>query len=55
MAVVEGGRASLRPVTLGIRSHGMVEIVQGVLPGDSVIVLGQNSVVEGSPVEVVRQ
>lgn len=55
VAVVEGGRASLRPVTLGIRSHGMVEIVQGVLPGDSVIVLGQNSVVEGSPVEVVRQ
>lgn len=54
MAVVEDGRAVLRDVTIGIRSHGMVEVATGISRGDSVIVLGQNSVTDGSPVEVVR-
>lgn len=55
IAVVEDGRAVLREVAVGIRSHGMVEIVSGIAPGDSVITVGQNSVIEGSPVEVVEQ
>lgn len=55
VAVVEDGAAVLTEVTVGIRSHGMVEIVTGVSPGDSVIVVGQHSVVEGSPVEVVQE
>lgn len=54
IALVEEGRAVLRDVTLGMRSHGMVEIESGVSPGDRVIVLGQNSVIEGSPVEVAE-
>jgi len=53
--VVQDGRAELREVTTGIRSHGMVEIVSGIVPGDSVIIVGQNSVIDGSPVEVVEQ
>jgi len=55
IAVVQDGRAELREVTIGIRSHGMVEIVSGIVPGDSVIIVGQNSVIDGSPVEVVEQ
>ncbi len=54
LAVVKDGRAELREVTLGIRSHGMVEIVSGIAAGDSVIVMGQNSIIDGSPVEVVE-
>lgn len=55
VAVVEDGVASLREVAVGIRSHGMVEIVSGVSPGDMVIVVGQHSVIDGSPVEVVQE
>lgn len=55
VALVEGGRAVLRDVETGIRSHGRVEIVAGLQPGDSVIVVGQNSVIEGDSLEVVER
>lgn len=35
--VVNGGRTERRPVTLGLRGDGRVEITQGVQPGDLVI------------------
>lgn len=55
VAVVEDGKAVLRDITTGLISNGSVEITSGVQPGDLVIILGQNSVVEGGPVEVVNQ
>ncbi len=54
VAVVENGRAVLREITVGMTSNGDVEITSGVEAGDSVIVLGQNSITDGGPVEVVN-
>ncbi len=48
-------RRWLRDITTGLISNGSVEITSGVQVGDMVITLGQNSVVEGGPVEVVNQ
>lgn len=50
--VVEGGKARLRNVRLGIEQETFVEIVEGLRLNDQVIVRGQNRVVEGSSVEV---
>lgn len=55
VAIAQNGRAVLRSVTTGLISHGDVEITSGVEPGDQVIILGQNSVIENGPVEVVNQ
>ncbi|MGQ9750087.1 efflux RND transporter periplasmic adaptor subunit [Desulfosoma sp.] len=50
--VVEGGKAHLRNVRLGIEQETLVEIVEGLRLNDQVIVRGQNRVVEGSSVEM---
>jgi len=55
VAVVENDRAVLREATIGLTSNGNVQITSGLVPGDVVIILGQNSVVENGPVEVVNQ
>ncbi len=55
VALAEEGRAVLRDVTVGIKSHGLVEITSGLRPGDTVIVVGQNSVIEGDSLEVVER
>lgn len=54
VAVVVDGRADLREITTGLISHGEVQIISGVEPGDKVIVLGQNSVIQNGSVEVVN-
>lgn len=48
--VVEGGVASRRPVTLGERSPGIVEVTAGVRAGDTVVVAGQQKLRDGAPV-----
>lgn len=45
--VVEGGRAALRPVTLGQRNGTAAEIVSGVQPGERVIVHPPDTVSDG--------
>lgn len=55
VAVEVDGHAVLREITTGLISNGNVEITSGVNPGDHVIILGQNSVTDGGPVEVVNQ
>lgn len=55
VAVKVNGKAVLRDVSIGLSSQGYVEITDGVGRGDSVIVLGQNSVTEGGAVEVVNR
>ncbi len=54
IAVVVNGKADLREITTGLISQGNVQITSGVEPGDVVIVLGQNSVVQDGSVEVVN-
>ncbi len=54
VAVVVNGRADLRDITTGLISRGDVQITSGVEFGDMIIVLGQNSVIQDGPVEVVN-
>ena len=52
---VEDGKAMRTPVTTGLRRDGRVEIVQGVGPGDTVVVAGlQRLTRDSTPVRVVE-
>jgi membrane fusion protein (multidrug efflux system) len=53
--VAVGGKAQLRKVTLGKREPGRVEIVDGVKPGDVVILDGQIKLRPGIPVVTLEQ
>ncbi|MDX2121114.1 MAG: efflux RND transporter periplasmic adaptor subunit [Gemmatimonadota bacterium] len=48
--VVDSGKVARRPVTLGVRAPGEVEIVTGVLPGEQVVVGGLEMLQDGAPV-----
>jgi RND family efflux transporter MFP subunit len=50
--VVEEGVAHRRPVTVGPRLDQMAGILEGAAAGDSVVVLGQLRLAEGTPVRV---
>jgi len=52
LALVVDGAAHFVPVRTGIVNRGMVEIVEGLAPGDMVIIEGQNRVSEGDAVSV---
>ena len=51
--VVQAGKAVSRAVTLGLTNGPMVEVVSGVSAGDPVVVVGQGTLKDGSPVRVV--
>ncbi|MEO0378471.1 MAG: biotin/lipoyl-binding protein [Cyanobacteria bacterium P01_A01_bin.17] len=48
------GTVQRREVTLGIEGLSGVEVLSGLQPGEQVVVEGQNRLVDGTPVEVVR-
>jgi len=48
--VIEDGKAALRPVQLGLRQGGRVEIVSGVQPGEIVITAGTQKIGPGAAV-----
>ncbi|MEJ5365875.1 MAG: efflux RND transporter periplasmic adaptor subunit [Desulfosoma sp.] len=50
--VVEEGKARMRNVRLGAEQETVVEVREGLRPGDAVIVKGQNRVADGSSVEI---
>ncbi|WP_142850001.1 efflux RND transporter periplasmic adaptor subunit [Telmatospirillum sp. J64-1] len=50
--VVEG-RAQMVPVTLGRRGNGMVQVLEGLAPGDVVVTAGQMKLRPDAPVAVV--
>lgn len=52
--VIEDGKAAMRPVQLGLRQGGRVEVVAGVQPGDTVITAGAQKIGPGSPVMPVN-
>lgn len=52
--VVNNGVAELRKVTLGTEIGSDIEIVSGLVPGDQIIVAGQNNVTNGMKVTVVQ-
>lgn len=52
--VVEGGRASLRPIEQGLRTgNGLVEILSGLKPGETVVTEGSDRLADGIPIEIV--
>lgn len=52
--VIEDGKAAMRPVQLGLRQAGRVEVVDGVKAGDTVITAGVQKIGPGSPVMPVN-
>ncbi|MBD3369047.1 efflux RND transporter periplasmic adaptor subunit [Candidatus Fermentibacteria bacterium] len=54
-AVVENGRASIRPVEVGIVEGTLYQILSGVSAGDSVISTGQHLLAEGDRVRAVER
>jgi len=49
---VEGNKARLRPLQLGIRTgDGGVEILSGVTPGENVVVEGSDRLADGIEVQ----
>jgi multidrug efflux pump subunit AcrA (membrane-fusion protein) len=53
--VVEGDNAAKRPIKLGFSDGKNVEVLDGVKPGDALVLLGQRSLTNGQPVRVVSQ
>lgn len=51
---VEGGRAVRRPVKLGLRGEGMLEVLEGLLPGDAVVPPAAGAIDAGARVRVRR-
>jgi RND family efflux transporter MFP subunit len=47
------GKAEQRQVQTGLSDNTSVEIVSGVAPGEQVVVVGQNSLHDGTPIQVV--
>jgi multidrug efflux pump subunit AcrA (membrane-fusion protein) len=50
--VVKNGKATRRPVKKGLAKDTVVEILQGVAPGEQVVVAGQDFLKDGSPVRL---
>jgi len=50
--VIKDGKATRRPVTLGVRSPGFVEVLDGVDAGDQVVVGGIEKMSEGAAVTI---
>ncbi|MDQ7816672.1 MAG: efflux RND transporter periplasmic adaptor subunit [Melioribacteraceae bacterium] len=52
--VVENGMAKLRNITVGKESGTFVEVLQGLMVGEEVVVNGQNNIVENTQVTVIK-
>jgi RND family efflux transporter MFP subunit len=52
--IASHGRAKQVPVTTGIQEGWEVQVVNGLSPGDQVIVVGQRDIGDGAPVKILR-
>jgi multidrug efflux pump subunit AcrA (membrane-fusion protein) len=50
--VVNGDKAALRPLKIGLEAGGRVQVVEGIQPGEQVIVAGHEALKDGAPVRV---
>jgi membrane fusion protein (multidrug efflux system) len=50
--VIEGSKAALRNVELGIRQDGYFEVTDGIKKGDAVVVMGQQRLKDGIDVKI---
>lgn len=53
--VVRGGVASLSAVVIGRQSAGLFEVASGLAEGDTVVISGQNNLVDRSRVQIVNR
>jgi RND family efflux transporter MFP subunit len=53
--VAKDGFARLRPIFLGIRGNSLLQVINGLAPGDLVISFGQKSLKDGAPVQFKQQ
>ncbi|MBV5303563.1 MAG: efflux RND transporter periplasmic adaptor subunit [Chlorobium sp.] len=53
--LVRQGKAFLKPFVVGRELRNNLEVLSGLLPGDSVVVSGQNELNNGTPVVVIGQ
>ena len=53
--IVKNGKAVKKPVTLGIQNTSMVEIVDGLSEGESVVVEGNYGLEDGATVSVLEE
>ncbi|MEM7048534.1 MAG: efflux RND transporter periplasmic adaptor subunit [Acidobacteriota bacterium] len=51
--VVEGGLAVRQEIDLGFRERDSVEVLNGLTDGDQVVVVGQDGLADGTPVEIL--
>lgn len=51
--VADGAKASRREITLGFREGGYVEVRQGVAENEAIIVVGQDGLSDGTPIQVL--
>ncbi len=53
LMIIQGGKANMAPVQIGIRNETSVEIIEGISAGDTVIISGLLTVREGMPVKAI--
>jgi membrane fusion protein (multidrug efflux system) len=52
--LVKDGKAELKPITIGQRSAGLVEVIDGLSVNDTVIIAGQLKIGPGMPVQPIE-
>ncbi|MEE9293195.1 MAG: efflux RND transporter periplasmic adaptor subunit, partial [Acidobacteriota bacterium] len=52
--VADGGTVSRRDVALGFEEGDFVEVVSGITDGEQVVVVGQDGLSEGTPIQVLE-
>jgi RND family efflux transporter MFP subunit len=52
--VNSNGRASQRPVQVGMSDNTSIEIVSGLASGEQVVVVGQNGLRDGAPIQIAN-
>jgi membrane fusion protein (multidrug efflux system) len=53
--VMENGQAERREVKLGLRDEDSVEVSEGLAEGDLLVVVGQDGLADGTPIEVLGE
>ncbi|MDA8016953.1 MAG: efflux RND transporter periplasmic adaptor subunit [Thermoanaerobaculia bacterium] len=54
MYVVRDGAAQRRDLTIGFRNDDLLEVVEGVEAGEMVVIVGQDGLADGTPVDVIE-
>ncbi len=53
--VASGGKAERRPVRTGVSAGKFIQIIEGLQPGEKVVVEGTGGLMDGNPIEIVAE